>query len=191
MRNERAGKVRIIAGQWRGKRLEVADKSGLRPTGDRVRETLFNWLAPVLVGARCLDLYAGTGALGLEAASRGAREVTLVERDPDLVTRLTANVRMLDATNTVEVVQAEAMAWLRTARQPYDIVFLDPPFDGTALETALAELARGQWLSARATVYLEMSRHASLPALPVDWAVIREKTTGSVRFCLARRDLCA
>src|SRR5690606_15336453 len=122
------GRIRIIGGTLRGSRLDVPDRPGLRPTADRVRETLFNWLQPVLPGARCLDAFAGTGALGLEAASRGAASVLALERDPALATALRAAVQRLGAT-TVEVHAADALAWL--ARPPdrrFDIVFLDPPF---------------------------------------------------------------
>ena len=132
------GVVRIIGGDWRGTRLPVADRDGLRPTADRVRETLFNWLQPMLPGARVLDLFAGTGALGLEALSRGAREAVLVERDPQLAEGLRQLVARLPGGDRAQVVCADALAWLRTAPGGFDLAFVDPPFAGDLWAPALA-----------------------------------------------------
>lgn len=187
MPKRETGKIRIIAGRWRGRRLEVADKSGLRPTSDRIRETLFSWLSPLLQGARCLDLYAGTGALGFEAASRGAGAVTLVEKDRDLVSKLDQHVISLAAQAVVHTVHADAMTWLHRVQTAYDIVFLDPPFGGDSLDAVPQILETGLWLSAEATIYLEMPTDRRADQLPANWQVVREKTAGRVRFCLARR----
>jgi 16S rRNA (guanine966-N2)-methyltransferase len=176
--------VRIIGGHWRGSKLPVADKPGLRPTSDRVRETLFNWLQPVLPGARVLDLFAGTGALGLEAASRGAANVVLVERDPMLVVSLRATADRLHA-NRVEIVCEDALRWLaRAPTQAFDLVFLDPPFEAGLWQPALAALP--PWLTDQAWLYLESPRDAA-PIVPTDWITHREGSTREVRYALYRR----
>ena len=191
----RLGQVRIIGGRWRGTRLPVPDIGGLRPSSDRIRETLFNWLQPVLPNARVLDLFAGTGALGLEALSRGAAEVTLLECDPAAAHALRETIVKLQAGDRARLLQADALGWLRgqAGRQydsrhydsrPYDIAFLDPPFGSGLLEGALPLLppllADGAWL------YLESERDARL-SLPDDWALHREGQTREVQYALYRR----
>jgi 16S rRNA (guanine966-N2)-methyltransferase len=181
------GRLRIIAGHYRGRILPVPDAPGLRPTGDRVRETVFSWLAPVIAGARCLDAFAGSGALGLEAASRGAGSVTLIERSERVARQLQTNVRTLEARN-VEVIRADALRWLssNTTAAPFDLVFLDPPFDDDLLGPACRLLDTGGKLSSSAHIYLELPAHRDHPALPSAWEVLRERTAGAVRFMLAR-----
>lgn len=180
-----AGSVRIIGGRWRGTRLPVADADGLRPTSDRVRETLFNWLQPVLAGARVLDLFAGSGALGLEAVSRGAREAVLVERDARLAAMLRDSVARLDAVGQVEVAQADALSWLRgpASAQRFDVVFVDPPFAAAlwpaVLEALPAVVADGAWL------YLEGPAGAP-PAAGADWAPHRAGSTRDTHYALHR-----
>ena len=178
------GSVRIIGGHWRGTRLAVPASPGLRPSGDRVRETLFNWLLPALPGARVLDLFAGTGALGLEAVSRGAASAVLVERDAGLANALKETVTRLSASAKVEVVQGDALAWL--TRQPdhaFDLAFVDPPFAQDLWQPTLAallpKLATGAWL------YVE-SPPDQAPRLPSEWALHREGRTREVRFALYR-----
>lgn len=161
-----AGSVRIIGGTWRGSRLPVADFEGLRPSSDRQRETLFNWLQARVPGSRCLDLFAGSGALGLEAASRGAASVVLVERDRQLAAGLRAVVDRLRAKG-VEVVQADALPWLgQPGTEPFDLVFLDPPFTSDHWAAVFAKLA--PLLAPSAMVYVE---HAvgSAPVAPAHW----------------------
>ena len=179
------GKIRIIGGRWRGTRLDVPDAAGLRPTSDRVRETLFNWLQPVLPGARVLDLFAGSGALGLEALSRGAASAVLVERDEKLAAALRTISARLQGGEAASVVQADALAWLHG--QPdggFDLAFVDPPFDanfwGGVLPVLTAKLAADGWL------YVE-SPHAAAAAPPPDWALHREGRTREVRYALYRR----
>jgi len=179
-------RLRIIAGSWRGRRLAFAPLAGLRPTPDRVRETLFNWLAPVIRGARCLDLFAGSGALGLEAASRGAAEVVLVDSNPGVIAVLREQVRLLDATQ-VQVIEADAEAFLRGAAQPFDIVFLDPPFGEQRLAAAMRQLESGGWLAEEAVVYIEAERSLQELPLPVNWKLQRSKAAGRVGYHLARR----
>ena len=178
--------MRIIAGRWRGRRLPLAPNSAARPTPDRVRETLFNWLMPVIDGARCLDLFAGTGALGLEALSRGARSALLVEQEPAAVAALKSNVERL-AADGASVLLADARRYLAGHPSAFDIVFLDPPYAENALEDLCTLLARG-WLAPGARVYLEWSRSGSRPTLPNDWQLLREKTAGQVCFALAQRN---
>ena len=182
--------VRIIAGQWRGRRLEFPDLPGLRPTPDRVRETLFNWLAPVLPGARCLDLFTGSGALGIEALSRGAAEAVFIERQPLAVRALRDNLARLKAGNA-RVEMAEALAWLRQPGTPFEIVFLDPPFGQGLLEPVCAMLEQYGWLADAAWIYLEAAMDQPAPSLPVQWAIQREKIAGAVSYRLARREIPA
>ncbi len=181
------GKLRIIAGRWRGRKLLVPDRPGLRPTGDRARETLFNWLGPRIIGARVLDLFAGTGALGLEAASRGASRVVMVEQDRVAVESLRAGPLTWPGAEGVEVVHANALSWLAGADGPFDLVLLDPPFDSGLLQPALtAVLARPGLLVAGAELYVETA--ANEPT--VDGAgvleLVRHKRQGQVVLSLLR-----
>jgi 16S rRNA (guanine966-N2)-methyltransferase len=180
-----SGKVRIIGGRWRGTRLDVADAPGLRPTSDRVRETLFNWLQPVLPGARVLDLFAGSGALGLEALSRGAAAAVLVERDARLAAALRATAARLQGGEAASVVQADALAWLHG--QPdggFDLAFVDPPFDANIWGGVLPALMPK--LSAQAWLYVE-SPHGADASPPPEWALHREGSTREVRYAIYRR----
>ncbi|HEU0307596.1 MAG TPA: 16S rRNA (guanine(966)-N(2))-methyltransferase RsmD [Lysobacter sp.] len=180
-----SGKIRIIGGRWRGTRLDVADAPGLRPSSDRVRETLFNWLQPVLPGARVLDLFAGSGALGFEALSRGAAAAVLVERDARLAAGLRATAARLQGGEAASVVQADALAWLHG--QPdggFDLAFVDPPFDANFWGGVLPVLTPK--LSARGWLYVESPHDAdALP--PPEWALHREGRTREVRYALYRR----
>ena len=180
-----SGQVRIIGGRWRGTRLAVPDVAGLRPSSDRVRETLFNWLQPVVAGARVLDLFAGSGALGLEALSRGAREALLVEREAVVVETLHATVERLNAGGEANVVHADALAFLRAPLHGrFDIVFVDPPFDSGLWPQVLASLP--PWLGDESWLYLETP--ATLDVAPgADWALRREGRTREVRHALYRR----
>lgn len=188
MTKKKPGSVRIIGGSWRGTRLPVPDIVGLRPSGDRSRETLFNWLQAHVRGARCVDLFAGSGALGLEAASRGASEVTLVELAPAAAAAIRNAVKKLDA-KQVRVLQADAMTWLGSCDpQSMDIVFIDPPF-GMGLEVRSLELLVAcDLLAPGGFAYVETAREADpVPAGPV-WEIFREKTVGEVRMQLLRRN---
>ncbi|WP_158882042.1 16S rRNA (guanine(966)-N(2))-methyltransferase RsmD [Rhodanobacter sp. L36] len=181
------GRIRVIGGSLRNSRIDVPDLPGLRPTAERVRETLFNWLAPVIDGARCIDLCAGTGALGIEALSRGAASVRFVERDTKVAQALRANLERLKA-GAGQVTAADALVFLAQSADPCDVVFLDPPF-ALDLWSALAErLESGGWLSARAWIYVESPRGV-VPTLPSGWNVHREGQAGEVRFALYRRAL--
>ena len=181
------GAVRIIAGRWRRRLLPVPMSGKLRPTPDRVRETLFNWLRDDVEGARCLDLFAGTGALGLEAASRGAREVVMVEHDRAAAAGLERTVRALEADN-VEVVCADAVAWVPSVDERFDIVFLDPPFSGPSPEAALARLDRLRTLAPRCLAYIESARDPDDIVLPAGWRFLHARRAGRVRYHLASRN---
>jgi 16S rRNA (guanine966-N2)-methyltransferase len=183
--NQQRNQLRIVGGIWRGRRVSFAPVAGLRPTPDRVRETLFNWLGASVGGARCLDLFAGSGALGLEAASRGAAAVVLVDGDALVVRMLHDQVRALNAPH-VRIVQAEAMHYLQGPAEPFDVVFLDPPFGQGLLPVCVRELDARGWLAPSAWVYLEAERGLQLP-LPGRWAVHRSKAAGRLGYHLVRR----
>lgn len=179
----RPGSYRIIAGEWRGRRLTIPDLPGLRPTPDRVRETLFNWLAPTLPGACCLDLFAGAGALGFEAASRGAREVTLVDADRGVTESLKREAARLAATN-VQIVRADAREFLRGNAKPWDVVFLDPPYSAHLLPDMLALLRESTGVASGAWVYLEHDAREQPPELPAGWRYHRSKRAAQVGYHL-------
>lgn len=182
------GRVRIIAGRWRGRRLTVEDEPDVRPTPDRVRETLFNWLAPVLPGARCLDLFAGSGALGFESMSRGAARAVLVDRSRAVCDRLRNECdRLGTADGPVTVVEADALAWLShpPAEAPFDIVFVDPPHRLEVHHPIALLLAEHGWLAPAARVFFEVVRRPQPPVLPVGWHLLRSGRAGEVRYHLA------
>jgi 16S rRNA (guanine966-N2)-methyltransferase len=184
----RSGRLRIVAGNWRSRLLDIADLPGLRPTTERIRETLFNWLAPQICGARCLDLFAGTGALGLEALSRGAKSVVFVEKSAPAVATLNANIKIL-AADSATVRHMDALQYLKTPQaDTFDIVFLDPPFAADLLEELCRLLGDSGLLADRGTVYIEQDRSRPEVSLPHDWRVLKNKTTGNVRYMLAQRE---
>lgn len=179
-----AGRFRIIAGQWRGRRLSFPALESVRPTADRVRETLFNWLQPVIEGARCLDLFAGSGALGLEALSRGAASVTFVDRQPELVRAIAAHLEVLGSSDGTAVC-ARTERFLQTVSGPFDIVFLDPPFGEERLAGLCQMIDDAHCMSPGARVYLEQAADALPPALPPGWQMLRSARAGNVRYHLA------
>ena len=182
------GKIRIISGCWRGRKLAVPDRPGLRPTGDRARETLFNWIGPRIVGARVLDLFAGSGALGLEAASRGAGKVVLVERDPVAVRQLRDGPLQWPESDVVELLQHDALNWLQQKPQAFDLVLLDPPFDSGLQDKALLRLTSTPgWLAEDALLYIETSPDPVPDQWPDDWAPRRQKRVGQSLMTLLQR----
>lgn len=183
-REARPGVLRIIGGRWRGRRVTVPDLPGLRPTPDRVRETLFNWLQPVIAGARCLDLFAGSGALALESLSRGAAEVVAVERERVAADRLRESAGLLGA-DGLEVVRDDALAYLAGEPRPFDVVFLDPPFDSDLLARVTERLGPG-WFNEPAWIYLECAPDQAQQPLPKSWNVVRHKRAGDVVYRLVR-----
>ena len=185
-RGRQPNSVRIIAGDWRGRRIRFPAAPGLRPTSDRRRETLFNWLAPDLPGARCLDLFAGSGALGFEAASRGAARVVLVESSREVAAALAASRRALGAESRTEVIHARATRYLARAAEPFDIVFLDPPFAQPALVGDACQRLASGWLAPGAWVYLEVAAHEERPRVPEQWQLRRELASGDAHALLYR-----
>lgn len=185
------GRVRIIAGRWRGRRLGVEDEPDVRPTPDRVRETLFNWLSADLPGARCLDLFAGSGALGFEAVSRGAAHAVLVDRSRAVCDRLRGECERLGAGDrSVTVVEADALDWLarpRAASTPFDIVFVDPPQRLEVHPEAALLLAEHGWLAPGARIWFEVVRRRGPPDLPAGWTLLKSGRAGEVRYHLASR----
>ena len=179
--------VRIIGGGWRGRRVSFPDAPGLRPTPDRVRETLFNWLQHSIVDTRCLDLFAGSGALGLEALSRGAREVVFVEQAEVAARALQAELKRLGGTRKGAGHGAGSGALFAQRRgEPFDVVFLDPPFGRGALEEYVPLVEAGGWVKIGGLVYLENERAAGVPALPPFWELLKSKSAGEVGYHLAR-----
>ena len=172
--------IRITAGIWRGTRIPVMAVRGLRPTPSRVRETVFNWLRTDLPGARCLDLFAGTGALGFEAVSRGAASCDLIERNRPLVEGLTALKSRLRA-SSITVYHDDALQWLKEEPRQYDVVFLDPPFDTIELKALLEALSEG-WVVNESKIYVEVSRQDL--TIQKDWQVLKQGTTRKVSYAL-------
>ncbi len=185
-KKSRTGQLRIVAGIWRSRLLQIADVPGLRPTSERIRETLFNWLAPRINGARCLDLCAGTGALGIEALSRGASRVVFVERSTVATTILKSNIASLSAADA-KVLNVDAQTYLAGSNvEPFDIVFIDPPF-ATDLQHELCRLLYEQpWLADDARIYVEMGEDQPELLLPESWQAMKNKTAGNVRYILAK-----
>lgn len=180
--------LRIIAGIWRGRKLSFPDVDGLRPTGDRIRETLFNWLAPEIQGARCLDLFAGSGALGIEALSRGAAASVMIERDAKAASQLKQNLEILKAADG-RVISDNALCVLQKGNQhePYHIVFIDPPFQLNLWQAVIDALEAGNWLAENATIYLESGRDDQYHP-PINWQLHRDKHAGAVSYRLFYRE---
>jgi 16S rRNA (guanine966-N2)-methyltransferase len=180
-----AGQIRIIGGQWRGRKLPVPNSAGLRPTTDRVRETLFNWLAPVIRDAHCLDCFAGSGALGLEALSRYAASATLLEYERPVAQQLEKNLALLQGAG--QVINTNALHWLAANGKPFDIVFLDPPFRQGLLAETVTLLEQHGWLADEAWIYVEAEAESAAADVPANWALYREKVAGQVAYRLYTR----
>ncbi|MEM6051897.1 16S rRNA (guanine(966)-N(2))-methyltransferase [Erwinia sp. P7711] len=183
-----AGQIRIIGGLWRGRKLPVPDSAGLRPTTDRVRETLFNWLAPDIQGARCLDCFAGSGALGLEALSRHAASATLLELERPVAQQLEKNLATLGA-KTGRVINVNTLQFLAQGGEPHDLIFIDPPFRKGLLEQTIVQLETQGWLAESALIYVESEVEHGLPPVPVSWQLYREKIAGQVAYRLYHRQV--
>lgn len=200
-RDSGSQQLRIIGGAWRGRRWRFPLNPAIRPTPDRVRETLFNWLAQRVAGARCLDLFAGSGALGLEALSRGAAQVVFVDSDAASVAALRTLLATWPAPEfgaaqpdpaRAELLHVDALRWIAQRREPqrppFDLVFLDPPFAAGVLPRCLAALDAGDWLAPGARLYVECAARAGPPALPAGWVWLRSGVAGEVGYHLAQRD---
>lgn len=175
--------MRIIGGKWRSRLIKFADNAIIRPTPDRVRETLFNWLSGKFENAVCLDLFAGSGALGFEAASRGAEHVTLVENDVASVKMLNEQKQALSA-QQINIVHQDALMYLQQTDQKFNLVFLDPPFDSELLQHAVSTIINREMLTASGLLYIESSKQFIQPQCLNAFACIREKTAGQVRYAL-------
>ncbi|NOV31425.1 16S rRNA (guanine(966)-N(2))-methyltransferase RsmD [Methylomonas sp. ZR1] len=181
-----SNQIRIIGGEWRSRQIVFDDAPGLRPTPSRVRETLFNWLQADILNSRCLDLYAGSGALGVEAASRGAKHVVQVENNPGSCQKLRENIAKLAATQ-IEVVQQDVGQFLNAPAQPFDLVFLDPPFGQGLIGQTCRLLDAQGWLADYAKIYLECERKRPLDDLPAGWRLLKAKTAGEVSYHLLQK----
>lgn len=183
-----SGQIRVIGGEWRGRKLPVPDAEGLRPTPDRIRETLFNWLQFVIAGRTCLDAFTGSGALAVEALSRGAAEVTAIERDTKVAKQLSALLTPL-AGERLKLVNADALNWLENQPPvPFDLVFLDPPFGQPLLEPACRLLEEKGWLAEGAYIYVEQAKQQmGLITFPANWVLHKDKQIGDVHFSLYTR----
>ena len=180
------GELRIIGGDWRSRKLRFPDAGGVRPSTARTRETLFNWLNFHLAGSRCLDLFAGSGALGMEALSRGAAQATLVDHTPALAKALRDNLRLL-GTSKGDVACQDVEQFLARRDGPgYDIVFMDPPFRQGWLERLIPLLDAQQWVTPGGWIYVEHESERALPAVPASWHLHRQKSAGQVSYCLFR-----
>lgn len=189
MRKQNLGEVRIISGQWRGRKLRFPVVSGLRPTSDRVRETLFNWLQPVITGASCLDLFAGSGALGIEALSRHAAFVAFVDNNSTIIHYLQQQLMLLENHNHTLIyghVPSPAVLQSLLAMQKFDIVFLDPPFKKNLLQPCINWLATHALLAPQAYIYIESEIELIDLKLPADWKILHHKKTKEVNYYLVQ-----
>lgn len=182
------GAIRIISGQWRGRKLPVLDAQGLRPTTDRTKETLFNWLMSDVRDSQCLDCFAGSGGLGFEALSRGAAKVTFVEMDKQAADQLQKNIDTLKISNThADLVQGDAVNFLKKTPDSYDLVFLDPPFHKDLLPNAIKLLSNRQLVNEQGLIYIECETENAHYDVPDNWQCLRQKQTKQVDYRLYQR----
>ena len=188
---QQTGQLRIIGGSWRGRKLNFPDREGLRPTTDRVRETLFNWLQTEVPGSRCLDLFAGSGALGLEAASRGAYKVVMVDSDGETVNMLKSNIDLLSAKQS-QAVCSDAISFLQNCDYMFDVVYIDPPYSMDVIAQCCELLESKQCLSDHAKIYVECDAQNDLSEnsgdLPKNWRCLKRKTAGQIGYHLFERE---
>lgn len=185
-KQQKTNQLRIIAGKWRGRKIQFPDAEGLRPTPDRVRETLFSWLMPYLPGATCLDMFAGSGALGFEALSRGAESVVLIEKDRAASLALAANRDNL-AADGLRIITGDALSALTQFDHQFDIIFLDPPFRMGLLQQLLSLIDEHDLLRSEGVIYVEQEKELEALLLPENWQVYKEKTAGQVRYQLIQK----
>ncbi|PPI87841.1 16S rRNA (guanine(966)-N(2))-methyltransferase RsmD [Candidatus Pantoea edessiphila] len=181
--NYRSGYIRIIGGQWKRHRLPVLNKNELRPTTDRIRETLFNWLTPVIEKSNCLDCFAGSGSLGFEAISRYANYVIMLELNFSIVKQLQNNLNRFKVINS-EIIQTDTLLWLKRKGTPFDIVFIDPPFKNNLINKTVYLLNRNGWLSSSSLIYIENKINAITINIPKNWSLCHKKTAGKVMYSL-------
>jgi 16S rRNA (guanine966-N2)-methyltransferase len=187
--------VRIIAGKWRGRKIQFPTVGGLRPTPNRIRETLFNWLVPYIHDARCLDLFTGSGALGFESLSRGAAYVLCLEKNREAYQMLISNAKHLKAdADAMEICEKDALVWLTEqlqqplkTRTPFDIIFVDPPYALKTLSKCFALLESQAWLRINTLIYFESDVPIELLTLPDTWEILKKKKAGNVYYCLTQK----
>lgn len=179
--------IRIIGGKHRGRKVSFPNTTELRPTPDRVRETLFNWIAPVLPGANCLDLFSGSGILGLEAISRGAASVMFVEKNKLIANNIEHSAGILGDILNCQIIQANVISWLATRGTSYDVVFLDPPYQSNLLPTCFELLDSNGWIQTNSYIYFESDKPQDPSIMPITWRLYREKKAGHVYYYLAQK----
>ena len=182
------GELRIIGGDWRSRKLTFPSVGGVRPTPARTRETLFNWLSFHLPGSRCLDLFAGSGALGLEALSRGAGSAVFVDHTKDLAQALRSNLRLLKSDSGEVICQSVDAFLVHPPSQAFDILFMDPPFRQGWLATLLPMIESNNWVKPGGWIYVEHESELPSPEAPASWALHRQKTAGQVTYCLFKKE---
>lgn len=187
MAKKAGSRLRIIGGKWRSRMLPIADAEGLRPTTDRVRETLFNWLQPSIYGAKVLDVFAGSGALGFESLSREAESAVLIEKNKQAARNLNDNAKTLGA-DTAQVVQTDALTWLKTCEQTFSLIFLDPPFNKGLLPNCIELIDENKLIEKNGWVYIESESELSDLPIPKHWNLHREKKAGMVMLRLFQVD---
>jgi len=182
------GFIRLISGQWRGKKLPVKDKQGLRPTTDRTKETLFNWLMHDIRDANCLDCFSGSGSLGFEALSRYCQTCTFLELDKQVAQQLKNNIDTLKV-NNAKVIQGDTLHYLnKSAVLQYDVIFVDPPFNLGLAQPCIEQLASQGHLAEKALIYVEVETSLTTLQIPDNWSLLKDKTSGQVHYQLFRRD---
>ena len=186
MVTNKSSQLRIIAGLWRGRKITFIDQQDLRPTPDRVRETVFNWLQSDVPNAVCLDLFAGSGALGFESASRGASQVVLVDNSSQACKQIQENINHLQS-EVIRVIMSDSVRFLEENTTKYDLVFLDPPYKSDVLAQIIMSLEQKKCLSEHAKIYLEQDVKQDVPKLPENWRVLKNKTAGQVSYYLIDR----
>ena len=184
----RSGTIRLISGQWRGRKLPVHDVEGLRPTTDRVKETLFNWLATDVRHSRCLDVYAGSGSLGFEALSRYASYVMMIEQEPKAARQLQQNLQTLQCTQAQVVCRDALQVLQQPCTEPFELVFLDPPFRKELLSQVIPLLEQQGWLADSALIYLERENEGTPPVIPANWQLLKDRQAGQVCYQLYLRE---
>ncbi|MBP7980714.1 MAG: 16S rRNA (guanine(966)-N(2))-methyltransferase RsmD [Tolumonas sp.] len=184
----RSGTIRLISGQWRGRKLPVHDVEGLRPTTDRVKETLFNWLATDVRHSRCLDVFAGSGSLGFEALSRYASYVMMIEQEPKAARQLQQNLQTLQCTQAQVVCRDALQVLQQPCTEPFELVFLDPPFRKELLSQVIPLLEQQGWLADSALIYLERENEGTPPVIPANWQLLKDRQAGQVCYQLYLRE---
>ncbi|AGH80500.1 putative methyltransferase [Psychromonas sp. CNPT3] len=187
IKSKKGGFIRLISGKWRGKKLAVLNIEGLRPTTDRTKETLFNWLMHDIHNANCLDCFSGSGSLAFEALSRSAQSVTLLERDKLVCQQLKQNLQNLKVENAL-VIETDSISYLQQiAKKSFNIIFIDPPFNQSLLQPCCDALEKNNYLAEGALIYVEMEKRISHFSAPETWTLLKEKGTGQVIYQLYKR----